>query len=63
LKVILLSAVAGLVIAVAASFVLNHEQEPAYRAFTGSGARVGEPGSNLVGPSWNGLNTQTAPGT
>jgi hypothetical protein len=63
LKVILLSAIAGIVIAVAASFVLNHEQEPAYRAFTGSGARVGEPGTNLVGPTWNGLNEQTAPGS
>jgi hypothetical protein len=63
LKVILLSAIAGIVIAVAASFVLSHEQEPAYRAFTGSGARVGEPGSNLVGPNWNGLNEQTAPGS
>ena len=65
MKVILLSAVAALVIAFAASFVLNREQEPAYQAFTGSGARLGEPGSNLVGPDWNGLNTQTptAPGS
>jgi len=61
LKVILLSAIVGIVIAVVASFVLSHEQEPAYKAFVGSGARVSDPGSNLVGPTWNGLNNPTAP--
>jgi hypothetical protein len=53
-KVIIVSAVAALVLAFAASFVLNVEQKPAYEAFVGSGARVGEPGNNLVGPNWTG---------
>jgi hypothetical protein len=61
LKVIILSAVAALVIAFASSFVLNREQAPAYEAFVGSGARVGNPGSNLVGPAWDGQNTSAAP--
>ncbi len=54
MKVIILSAAAALVLAYAASFILNREQEPAYEAFVGSGARVGNPGSNLVGPEWTG---------
>jgi hypothetical protein len=61
LKVIILSAVAALVIAFASSFVLDAEQEPAYQAYVGSGARVGDPGTNLVGPNWNGLNETAAP--
>jgi hypothetical protein len=63
LKVIILSAVAALVIAYAAAFVLSREQEPAYQAYTGSSVRVGDPGSNLVGPNWSGLNEPTAPGS
>jgi hypothetical protein len=61
LKVIILSAVAALVITFAASFVLDRGQEPAYQAYVGSGARVGNPGTNLVGPSWDGTNTPEAP--
>ena len=51
---IILSAVATLILAYAAALILNREQEPAYQAFVGSGARVGNPGSNLVGPEWTG---------
>ena len=54
MKVIILSAVAALVLAVAASYILSREQEPAYEAFVGSGTRVTDPGSNLVGPEWTG---------
>jgi hypothetical protein len=35
---------------VGVSFVLNSLQKPGYIAFTTSGARVGDPGHNLVGP-------------
>ena len=51
---IILSAVATLILAYAAALILNRAQEPAYQAFVGSGARVGNPGSNLVGPEWTG---------
>lgn len=61
MKVIILSAVAALLLGYLASFVLNMEQEPAYRAFTGSGADVRDPGHNLVGPNWNGLNQPAQP--
>jgi hypothetical protein len=60
-KVIILSAVAVLVLGFAAAFVLDRTQEPAYEVFVGSGTRVGEPGSNLVGPRWNGLNEPGQP--
>jgi hypothetical protein len=55
LKVIILSAVVALILGYAASFVLMREQKPAYEAFVGSGARVGDhPGTNLVGEKWDG---------
>lgn len=64
MKVILLSAVAALILAFAASFVLDTQDIPAYEAFVGSGARVGDdPGTNLVGPNWDGQNRPAAPQT
>ena len=58
MKVIVFSAVAALLLAYAASFVLSSQHRPAYEAFVGSGARVGnDPGTNLVGQEWNGMNT------
>ncbi len=60
MRVIILSAVAALVLGYLASFVLDREQEPAYRAFTGSGAEVRDPGHNLVGPNWSGNNEKGA---
>lgn len=33
------------------SMLLNKFQEPGYVAFSTSGARVGDPGHNLIGPS------------
>jgi hypothetical protein len=38
-------------IGVAASYVLHLQQETADAAFSTSGARVGDPGHNLVGKS------------
>jgi hypothetical protein len=34
--------------------VLNSEQTLAYKAFATSGARVSDPGYNLVGKNWSG---------
>ena len=62
MKVIILSVVAAIVLAYAASFLLGTQQRPAYEAFVGSGARVGDdPGTNLVGPNWTGLNQPKGP--
>lgn len=35
---------------VGAGLILTQAQEPAHEAFATSGARVGDPGHNLVGP-------------
>jgi uncharacterized protein involved in exopolysaccharide biosynthesis len=54
MKVIIASALAALVLGVGAAFILNAVQEPAFEAYATSGVRVGEPGNNLVGPTWSG---------
>lgn len=41
----------AVVAAVGVAIVLNTIQEPSSVAFTTSGARVGDPGHNLIGPS------------
>lgn len=46
--------VAAVLLGVAAMLALTSNQEFAYQAFATSGARVSEPGTNLVGPRWNG---------
>jgi hypothetical protein len=51
-RVIVLSCLAALALSYGAALVLRAEQEPAYQAFSTSGARVGDPGENLVGPGW-----------
>jgi hypothetical protein len=41
----------AVVAAVVVAVVLNTFQEPSSVAFTTTGARVGDPGHNLIGPS------------
>jgi hypothetical protein len=50
MKVFIIALVFAGLSAVAVSVLLNTFQEPSYVAFTTSGARVGDPGHNLVGP-------------
>lgn len=50
MKVFLAALVFAAVAAVGVSIVLNSIQQPSYEAFATSGARVGDPGHNLVGP-------------
>ena len=53
MRIILIAAVIAVAGAIGASFVLNDRlQEPVYRAFATDGARVGNPGDNLVGRDW-----------
>lgn len=52
MKVILASIVVAAVLAVGASFVLTATQRPAHEVYSTSGARVGDPGHNLVGPDY-----------
>jgi len=46
----------AIVLAGATAFTLNLFQKTAYEAFATSGVRLSDPGYNLIGKSWNGLN-------
>jgi uncharacterized membrane protein len=50
MKVFLAALVFAAIAAVGVSFVLNTIQKPSSVAYTTSGARVGDPGNNLIGP-------------
>jgi hypothetical protein len=53
---ILAGVLAAVVIAIGAGFVLREQgqQRMAWEVYSTSGARVGDPGENLVGPAWTG---------
>jgi uncharacterized membrane protein len=53
MKVFLAAMVFAAIMAVGGAFVLNSIQMPSYVAFSTGGARVGDPGNNLVGTDWN----------
>lgn len=50
MKVFIAAVLFAAVAAVAVSFVLDTYQRDSYAAFTTGGARVGDPGHNLIGP-------------
>lgn len=50
MKIFLAALVFAAVVAVGTAVFLNGIQQTSYAAFTTSGARVGDPGNNLVGP-------------
>jgi len=52
MKVFLAALVFAAIVAVGTSIVLSAIQMPSYVAFSTSGARVGDPGDNLVGSDW-----------
>jgi hypothetical protein len=54
MKPFALSVIAAIIVAVGAALLLNHFQEFAYQAYSTSGTRVSDPGTNLVGPTWSG---------
>jgi hypothetical protein len=51
---ILSAVVIAIVVGGAAALILDRTQRPAYDAYSTTGARVGDPGHNLVGPNWSG---------
>ena len=51
MKVFVAALAFAVVAAVGVAVVLNTLQEPSSVAFSTSGARVGDPGHNLIGPS------------
>jgi hypothetical protein len=50
MKIFIVAAAFAVFAAFVASAVLSGVQMASYTAFTTSGARVGDPGTNLVGP-------------
>jgi hypothetical protein len=48
--------VMAVVIAVVAGVVMRSESVPSWQVYKTVNARVGDPGSNLVGPEWTGEN-------
>jgi hypothetical protein len=49
MKAFIVAVAFAVVVAVGASFVLEGQQQTAYNAFATEGARVGDPGKNLIG--------------
>lgn len=54
MKPLLLGVTVAILLGIGAGSVLISTQTPVYEAFTTSGARVSDPGYNLVGPHWTG---------
>lgn len=54
MKTIVLAILCTVLIGAGAAAVLSTTQKTAYMAYATSGARVSEPGHNLVGPTWSG---------
>ena len=56
MRAFIASVLVAIAIAIGSAFVLNADNRPVYEAFSTSGARVSDPGHNLVGDRWSGLN-------
>ncbi|ACL60127.1 hypothetical protein [Methylobacterium nodulans] len=62
MKAFAVAVIMAVALAAGAAFVLTSNQKYAYEAFATSGARVSNPGTNLVGPHWTGNVTEPAAG-
>jgi hypothetical protein len=56
MKVLLAGIVVALVIGMGIAFFLPLTPTTAWQAYSTSSTRVDDPGTNLVGPRWTGLN-------
>ncbi|GEP12172.1 hypothetical protein [Methylobacterium gnaphalii] len=54
MKAFVAAVIAAIILGIGAMLALTSSQRFAYQAFATSGARVSEPGTNLVGPRWDG---------
>jgi hypothetical protein len=55
MRVALSSIVVAVVISVVVGYALFAREKPIYEALAQPGVRIGDPGTNLVGPNWSGL--------
>jgi hypothetical protein len=58
MPVILASIALAVILAIVSGLTLYSMQEPVYRSQPMESVRVGDPGHNLVGPSWSGNPSQ-----
>lgn len=63
MKTIVFAGLASIALGAVAATLLAGNQRLAYEAYTTSGARVSEPGHNLVGKTWSGQNAGEGKGT
>jgi hypothetical protein len=56
MRIIVASIVASVLLAVGAGVALSLAQKPVYQARAMPSVRLDDPGENLVGPDWSGLN-------
>jgi hypothetical protein len=61
--IILVSIVVAVVVAAGMEWALWSAEKPIYEVRALPTARVGDPGSNLVGPDWSGLYRVSEPAT
>lgn len=54
MKAFIVAVIAAIGLGVLAMYALTSNQTFAYQAFATTGARVSEPGANLVGETWTG---------
>ncbi len=54
MRVLVSGIAAAILVALAIGVFLPLEPKLAWQAYSSTSARVGEPGSNLVGPGWTG---------
>lgn len=54
MRMIISGVVAAILLGVIAAAVLRSVQAPSHAVYSTSSARVGDPGSNLVGENWTG---------
>jgi len=62
MKVLLAGIVATIVLAIAVGLFVPRLSEYSWQVLTTQGARVDDPGTNLVGPGWTGENQPAASG-
>jgi hypothetical protein len=55
MRVIVSAIIVAALISAAVGYVLFTGEKPIYEALAQPGVRIGDPGTNLVGPNWTGL--------
>ena len=60
MKMIFIGIIVAIVVATGLGYFLGMDPTLSWQAYSTTSTRVEDPGSNLVGPRWTGLNTEPA---